>query len=147
MRCLESLTFECVWIVFSLYMSVVLFNLKTFTPLYSGVKETLKNSQDACIKESFEAFWSPMIFFLIWVLFYEGSISNPFLVWGNISAGRAVNLVLLQSTTKVVEKVVVHFVQLSFFNALERKSILSFQIFILRPLLQSFTSLATLRQD
>ena len=105
-----------------LYVSVVLYNLKTFTPLYSGVKETLKNSQDACIKESFEAFWSPMIFFLIWVLFYEGSISNPFLVWGNISAARAVILVLCQSTTKLAEKVVVHFVQLSFFNALESVS-------------------------
>jgi len=38
-----------------LYVSVVLFNLKTFTSLYSGVKETLENSQHACIKESFEA--------------------------------------------------------------------------------------------
>jgi len=110
-----------------LYVSVVLFNLKTFTSLYSGVKETLENSQHACIKESFEACWSPMIFCLIWVLSYERSISNQFLVWGNISPGRAVILVLLQSTTKVVEKVVVHFVQLSFFNTLERKSILSFQ--------------------
>jgi len=106
-----------------LYMFVVLFNLKTFTPLYSGVKETLRNSQHACIKESFEACWSPMIFCLIWVLSYEWSISNSFLVWENISAGRAVILVLLQSTTKVVEKVVVQFVHLSFFNALEEVSI------------------------
>ena len=69
-----------------------------------------------------------MIFFPIWLLSYEGSISNAFLVWRNISAGRAVILVLLQSTTKVVEKVVVQFVHLSFFNALDRISIQSFQI-------------------
>ena len=30
-----------------LYMFVVLFNLKTFTPLYSGVNETLENNQHA----------------------------------------------------------------------------------------------------
>ena len=75
--------------------------------------------------------WSLLItndLLLIWLLSYEGWISNPFLVWRNISANRAVILVLLQSTTKVVEKVVVQFVQLSFFNALERISILSFQI-------------------
>jgi len=131
LRCLESLSFECVCITFlSVCFSVVLYclsNLKTFTPLYSGVKETLENSQHACIKESFEACWSPMIF-LIWLLSYEGSISSSFLVWGNIYAGRAVILVLLQSTTKVVEKVVVQFIHLSFFNALVRISILSFQI-------------------
>ena len=114
--------------VFLSVYSVVLFNLKTFTPLYSGVKETLENSHHACIEESFETCWSPKIFCLIWLLSNEGSISNPCLVWGNISAGRAVILVLLQSTTKVVEKVVVQFLHLSFFNALVRISILSFQI-------------------
>ena len=106
-----------------------------------------QQEQPACIKESFEACWSPMIFCLIWVLSYEDSISNSFLVWGNISAGRAVILVLLQSTTKVVEKVVVHFVQFSFFNALERKKHTELSIFILRPLLHFYTSLATLRHD
>jgi len=126
LKCLESLPFECVCNVFLSVYSVVLFNLKTFTPLYSGVKETLRNSQHVCIKESFEACWSPMIFCLKWILSYEGSNSNPFFVWGNISAGRAVILVLLQSTTKVVEKVVVQFVHLSFFNALEEVSIQSF---------------------
>jgi len=39
---------------------------------------------------------SPMIFCLIWLLFYEGSISNPFPIWRNIVASRAVILVLLQ---------------------------------------------------
>jgi len=126
LKCLESLAFECVCNVFLSVYSVVLLNLKTFTPLNSGVKEMLEKSQHACIKESFETCWSPMIFCLIWVLSYEGSISNPFLVWGNISAGRVVILVLLQSTTKVVEKVVVQFVHLSFFNALEKVSIQSF---------------------
>ena len=130
LRCLESLSFECVCIAFlSVCFSVVLsFTWKTSIPLYSGVKETLENSQHACIKESFEACWSPMIFCPIWLLSYEGSISNPFLVWGNISASRAVILVLLQSTTKVVEKVVVQFVHFSFFNALDRISIHCFQI-------------------
>jgi len=48
-------------------------------------------------KESFEA-WSKslLIFCLIWLLSYEGSTSNEFLVWRNIAAGIAVILVLLQ---------------------------------------------------
>jgi len=59
------------------------------------VKDTLESCQHK--KESFEACWkSPMIFCLIWLMSYEGSISNAFLVWRNISAGRAVILVLLQ---------------------------------------------------
>jgi len=45
-------------------------------------------------------FWSfdqsPMIFCLIWLLSYEGSISNSFQVWRNIVAGVAVILVLWQ---------------------------------------------------
>jgi len=46
----------CIRVLLScLYVSVVLFNLKTSTHLYSGVKETLENIQHACIKESFEA--------------------------------------------------------------------------------------------
>jgi len=126
LKCLESLAFEYVCNVFLSVYSVVVLNLKTFTPLYSSVKETLENSQHAYIKESFEACWSPMIFCLIWILSYEGSISNPFLVWGNIFAGKAVILVLLQHTTKVVEKVVVQFVHLSLYNALEEVSIQSF---------------------
>ena len=39
---------------------------------------------------------SPMISFLIWLLFYEGSISNSFQVCRNIVAGMVVILVLLQ---------------------------------------------------
>jgi len=37
-----------------------------------------------------------MIFFLIWLLSYEGSISNAFLVGRNITAGIAIILVLMQ---------------------------------------------------
>ena len=85
-----------------------------------------------------------MIFCLIWLLSYEGSISNPFLVWGNISAGRAVILVLLHSTTRVVEKVVVQFIHFSFVNALNRISIQSFQISSQGPLLHSFRLLQLL---
>ena len=98
-------------------------------------------------KESFEACWSPMIFCLIWVLSYEGSISNPFLVWGNISVGRAVILVLLQSTTKVVEKVVVQFVHFVLFQRSWKSKHLRSTKSISRPLIHFFTSLATLRQD
>jgi len=39
---------------------------------------------------------SPMIFYLIWLLFCEGSISNPFKFRRNICAGRTVILVLQQ---------------------------------------------------
>jgi len=133
LKCLESLAFECVCIAFlsvcCIYLWIYTFLTRRPSLLYivSGVKETLENSQHACIKESFEACWSPMIFCLIWLLSYEGSISNPFLVWGNIYAARAVILVLLRSTTEVVEKVVVQFVLLSFFNALEGVSIQGFQ--------------------
>jgi len=42
----------------------------------------------------FKACPSPMIFFLIWLLSYEGSISNPFQVCRNIVAGVAFILVL-----------------------------------------------------
>jgi len=37
---------------------------------------------------------SPMIHCMIWLLSYEGSISNVFHVWRNIVAGRVVILVL-----------------------------------------------------
>jgi len=37
-----------------------------------------------------------MIFCLIWLLSYEGSISNAFIVWRNIATGIAVILVLMQ---------------------------------------------------
>jgi len=130
LKCLESLAFVCVCISFlSVYLVYycIVSNKKIFTPLYSGVKETLEKCQHTCTKDSFKACWSPMIFCLIWLLSYEGSISNPFPVWRNISAGRAVILVFLQSTTKVVEKVVVQFVHLSFFNALDGESIQGFQ--------------------
>jgi len=52
---------------------------------------------------------SPMICCLIWLLFYEGSISNPFQVWRNTVAGTAVVLVLADIKNRVVEIVVVHF--------------------------------------
>ena len=64
-----------------------------------------------------------MILCLIWLLSYEGSISNPFQVRRNAGADIAVVLVLLQTQNRVVEIVVVHFVQLSFFNSLQRISI------------------------
>ena len=80
-----------------------------------------------------------MIFCLIWLLSYEGSISNAFLVWRNISVGRAVILVFCRDTNRVVEEVVVQFVQLSFVNALDRTSIQCFQILSERPLLHSFS--------
>ena len=128
LKCLESLTFECVCITFLSVCCILFPTRRSSHSLYSGVKETLENCQHTCIKESFEACWSPMIFCLIWLLSYDGSISNTFLVWRNIYAGRAVILVLLQSTTKVVEKVVVQFVHLPFFNALDRISIHCLQI-------------------
>ena len=71
---------------------------------------------------------SPMIFCLIWLLSYEWSISNPFQVWRNTGAGISIFLVLLQTQNRVVEIVVVHFVQLSFVNSLQRKSIQCLQI-------------------
>ena len=82
--------------------------------------------------ESFRVVWSliksPTIFCLIWLLSYEGSISNISQVWRNTGAGIVVVLVLLQTQNRVVEVVVVHFVQLSFFNSLQRISIQWLQI-------------------
>ena len=142
---LESLAF-CMrvycFLVCILYYS---FSTRRSSLLYIVVwKRRWRIASTHAQKESFEACWSPMIFCLIWLLSYEGSISNSFLVWRNISAGRAVILVLLQSTTKVVEKVVVQFVHLSFFNTRKHPKLSNF---ISRPLLHFFTSLATLRQD
>jgi len=57
------------------------------------------------------------------LLSYEGSISNAFQVWRDTGAGVAVFLVLLQGQNRVVEMVVVQFLQLSFANSLQRKSI------------------------
>jgi len=98
-----------------------------FTPLYIGVKDTLE-----IVSTSIRVVWSliksPMIFCLIWLLSYEGSISNSFQVWRNTVAGIVVFLVLLQTQIGVVEIVVVHFVQLSFVNSLQRKSIQCLQI-------------------
>jgi len=74
---------------------------------------------------------------LIWLLSYEGSISNPFQVWRNTVAGIAVVLVLLQTQNRVVEVVVVHFVQLSFFNALNWINIQCLQIHLKQPLFYS----------
>jgi len=72
---------------------VSLLILKVFTPLYRGVRETLWIAST-----SKRVVWSidqsPMIFCLIWLLSYEGSISNPFQVCRNIVAGVAVILVL-----------------------------------------------------
>jgi hypothetical protein len=58
---------------------------------------------------------SPMIPCLILLLSYEGSISNPFQLRGNISAGLVVYSELLfclvaETQNRVVEKVVVQFV-------------------------------------
>jgi len=127
LKCLESLAFVYVFIAF-LYVYLVFLSTRRSSLLYIVVwKRRWRICQHTCTKESFEACWSSMIFCLIWLLSYEGSNSNPFLEWRNISAGRAVILVLLQSTTKVVEKVVVQFVHLSFFNALDGVSIQGFQ--------------------
>jgi len=51
--------------------------LQVFTPLYRGVKETLQlasTSKESLLKLD----KSPMICCLIWLLSYEGTISNPF---------------------------------------------------------------------
>jgi len=42
-----------------------------------------------------------MILCLIWLLSYEGSISNPFQVWRNTGEGIVVILVLLQRQNRV----------------------------------------------
>jgi len=84
-----------IFTIWVLILCVCMSNLQVFAPLYRGVKDTLESYQHN--KESFETCWkSSMIFCLIWLLSYEGSISNAFLVWRNISAGRVVILVLLQ---------------------------------------------------
>ena len=57
---------------------------------------------------------SLMILCMIWLLSYEGAILNPFQVWRNTGACIAVVLVLLQTQNRVMEVVVVHFIQLSF---------------------------------
>jgi len=68
--------------------------LKVFTPLYKGVRESLwiANTSNKKVVWSFDQ--STMIFCLIWLLSYEGSISNPLQVCRNIVAGVAVILVL-----------------------------------------------------
>ena len=69
-------------------------SLSPYSYIYRGVKETLIAST------SKRVFWnlikSPMIFCLIWLLSYEGSISNSFQVWRNTGADIVVILVLLQ---------------------------------------------------
>jgi len=114
--------------------------LQVFTPLYRGVRETLWISS-ASKRVVWSFVQSPMIFCLIWLLSYEGSISNSFQVWRDSGADVAVFLVLLQGQNRVVEIVVVQFVQLSFVNALERTSIQCFQILSNRRLLHSFSLL------
>jgi len=64
-----------------LYIEVWKIRWKVANTIYSHLKLWLK---------------SPMIFCLIWLLSYEGSISNAFLVWRNISTCIVVILVLLQ---------------------------------------------------
>ena len=109
---------------------------QVFTPLYRGVKDTLEIA-----RTSKRVVWSliksPMILCLIWLLSYEGAISNPFQVWRNTGACIVVVLVLLQTQIRVVEIVVVHFVQLSFFNVLQRISIKCLQIHLNLLLLYS----------
>jgi len=124
--------FNRVWhlriVVWVLYMCVSAYPNSRSSLLYIEVWK-IRWKLSAHQKDLFEA-WSksPMIFCLIWLLFYEGSIWNPFQVWRDIGAGIAVFLVLLQGQNRVVEMVVVHFVQLSFVNSLQRKSIQCLQI-------------------
>ena len=80
---------------------------------------------------------SPMILCLIWILSYEWAISNSFQVWRNTGAGIVVVLVLLQTQNRVVEIMVVHFVQLSFFNVLQRINIQCLQTHLNYPLFYS----------
>jgi len=100
---------------------------QVFTLLYRGVKDTLEIPSTSN-RVVWSLIKSSMILCLIWLLSYEGSISNPFQVWRNTGAGITVVLVLLQTKNRVVEVVVVHFVQLSFFNSLRRISIQWLQI-------------------
>jgi len=90
------------WIVVCiLYMCVSAFPNSRFSLLYIEVWK-IRWKLPAHQKESFEA-WSksPMIFCLIWLLSYEGSISNSFQVWRDTGAGIAVFLVLLQGQNTV----------------------------------------------
>jgi len=66
---------------------------------------------------------SPMILCLIWLLSYEDQFQIHSKSGGHTGAGIVVVLVLLQTHIRVVEIVVVHFVQLSFFIVLQRISI------------------------
>jgi len=145
MRCLESLAFVCVYCFLVCCSSF--FFLKTFTPLYSGVKETLENNQHACIKR------------VVWSLL----ITNDLLP--------DMDIVLWRINFKSIPYMREHFYRQSCYPCLVAKhdqssgeggctvrTFVPFQrswrskhpklsIFILRPLLHSFTSLATLRQD
>jgi len=120
---------EQLWIVvWVLYMCVSAFSNSKSSLLYIEMWK-IHWKLPAHQKESFET-WSksPMIFCLIWLLSYEGSISNSFQVWRDTGGGIAVFLVLLQGQNWVVEIVVIQFVQLSFVNSLQRKSIQCLQI-------------------
>ena len=111
-NCCMSFVFVCVFY----------FKQQVFTPLYRSVKDTLEN-----VSTSKRDVWTliKIINDLLsdMLLSYEGSISNAFQVWRDTGAGVAVFLVLLQGQNRVVEMVVVQFLQLSFANSLQRKSI------------------------
>jgi len=123
-----STEFSSCKLLLVLYMCVSAYPTSRSSLLYIEVWK-IRWKLSAHQKESFEA-WSksPMIFCLIWLLSYEGSISNSFQVWRDTGAGIAVFLVLLQGQNRVVEIVVVQFVQLSFVNSFQRKIIQCLQI-------------------
>jgi len=76
------------------------------------------SNKESCLKLDL----SPMILCLIKLLSYEGSISNPFQLWRNIVTGVVVfqscfPCLVVETQNRVVEKVVVQFVQSTFVNA------------------------------
>jgi len=66
---------------------------------------------------------------------------------GTFLQAELLSLSCCRDTNRVVEEVVVQFVQLSFVNALDRTSIQCFQISSQGPLLHSFSLFAKLRHD
>jgi len=67
--------------------------------LYESCKETLYNVS-TLKRVVWSLIKSPVICCLIWLLSYEGAISNPFQVWRNTIAGTSVVLVLADIKTE-----------------------------------------------
>ena len=97
--------------------------LQVFTPIYRGVKYERCKCQFIQKESLLKLDLSPLILYLIKLLSYKWSISNPFQLRGNMDAGLVVHescysCLVAETKNRVVEKVVVQFVQSTFVNAL-----------------------------